>query len=259
MAMKFTPLYSDSIVKTNNGLVFKELTTTEIYYAPTVYPESPQGIIIYENEMNGNRTVSYNIYDTDNTRIDNVLKTTDGTSWGGTTYCCVKAVDANGIESQVSDWVSPATCFVAGTAVLMADNTYKMIEEIAAGEQVKSYNFKTNAYCVGTVSEAVVGTTNRLAMVTYSNSTYVVMSEGHPLYTEDGWHSITNKNGYPTLEVGDKVLTGSSNYLEITDIQIIETEGTSVYSLAVTIDYKDEVLEGTYFAGLGSMTMATHI
>lgn len=259
MGYKFTLLKTGgSSGSTGGGYVFKRLSTK--YYPPTIEShDGDYGIIIYENTQNGDRTKAYNVYIShSNKLVDNVLRT------GNTSYCSytgysvyVKAVDEDGNESEASNVVSPATCFVAGTAVLMADNTYKMIEEIVVGDKVKSYNFKVNTYCAGEVTRVAVGYTNRLAMVTYSNSTFVVMSEGHPLYTKDGWHSITNKNDYPTLTVGDYVLCGST-YIEITDIQTFDVENTAVYSLEVAVNYKNETLEGAYFAGFGGMAMATH-
>ena len=134
----------------------------------------------------------------------------------------------------------------------MADGSYKMIEEIVAGDKVQSYNIETGEYCEGTVTEVITGYTTRIAMVLFADSNYVAMAESHPLYTEDGWHSITNKDGYPTLVVGDKVL-GINGYVEIEQLQVVDAEPTMVYSLSVSVGET----AGVYFAGAG--VMALHV
>jgi hypothetical protein len=219
---------------------------------------------IFDNVGNRNIVVSYNIYHSHNNNyIGNVLKSGMETVIyiydlvsEGRPDVVAKAVDANGNLSGASNNV--ATCFVAGTPVLMADNTYKMIEEVQVGDKVKSYNFKTKAYCKGTVTKVATGYTNRIAMVLFEDGSYVAMSEGHPLYTRDGWHSITNKDGYPTLVIGDEVLC-QSKYVAIQDIQVVDTTPTMVYSLGVTISNGENMYDGAYFASTGrSVTIATH-
>lgn len=244
-------------------------STPAMLYPPTIGTGSPStgagaGIHIVDNPANAGKTVSYNVYLEDGTYHGNVLKTAETMSIGGsagTPEGCnvyVKAVDGYGHVSKPSNIAWSNTCFVAGTPVLMADNTLKMIEQIQVGEEVKSYNFKTSTYCNGTVTKVATGYATRLAMVLFEDSSYVVMSEGHPLYTRNGWHSITNKNGYPTLVIGDEILC-SYKYVAIQDIQVIETEPVMVYSLGVTISNGQDAFDGTYFAGTGiSMTVNTH-
>lgn len=230
--------------------------------APTIsYNSSNANLTISDKEENGNLVVSYNLY-TEETCFANVLRTgTDTVVYlpdliDGNPYVYVRAVDNKGNLSPKSNGKS--TCFVAGTPVLMADNTYKMIEQIQVGDEVKSYNFTTSAYCNGTVTKVATGYATRIAMVLLKDGSYVAMSEGHPLYTRDGWHSITNKDGYPTLVIGDEVLC-QSKYVAIQDIQVVDTEPTMVYSLGVTVSNGQDSFDGTYFAGTGSsMTSITH-
>lgn len=226
-------------------------------YPPMIEMITGETFYIIDNPLNEDRVVSYNIYEEDGTFVRNVLKTSDKMeekiNYVGDFK--IKAVDFYGNMSDFSD-AFHITCFVAGTAVLMADNSFKVIEEIQVGEKVKSFNFKNNAYCVGEVTKVATGYTNKLAMVTFDNYEYVVMSQGHPLFTRDGWHSITNKDGYSTLVVGDEVLCGEK-YRKIIDIQLIDTEPIMVYSLGVTVSNGKEKYDGTYFAGMG-MTMAIH-
>ena len=232
-------------------------------YPPTVEFGQSE-ITIIDDERNEDRVVSYNVYnileDETETYLGNVLKVEKQTKTKTTNISnksgnwAARAVDAYGNMSNLSN--KKSVCFVAGTPVLMADNTYKNIEKVVVGDEVKSYNFKTKAYCKGTVTKVANGYTTRIAMVLFEDGNYIAMSEGHPLYTKDGWRSLTNHNGYPTLKIGDKVL-GKSSYVAIQDIQVVDAEPTTVYSLGVTVSNGNDMFDGTYFAGVG-MTLATH-
>ena len=172
----------------------------------------------------------------------------------------VIAVATNGDISERSEVVKVGSCFVEGTPVFMADATYKMIEEVQVGDEVKSYNFKTSTYCKGTVTKVAKAYTTRIAMVAFkkrnSENITIAMAEGHPLYTKDGWHSLTNENGYPTLAVGDEVFC-QYGYNRIIDIQVVDTDPTIVYSLGVTVSNGADMFDGVYFAGR-IFTTGTH-
>lgn len=158
-------------------------------YAPEISATENDGQILISDTVNGNHVISYNVYTSENNGyVTNVARTGTQTSvyidHGTSAY--VKAVDGSGNESAASNIITTHICFVAGTPVLMADGTYKMIEEIEAGDKVRSYDISTGEYVEGTVTEVVYGYTDRLAMVLFSDSNYLVMAEGHPLYTLDG-------------------------------------------------------------------------
>lgn len=169
---------------------------------------------------------------------------------GQYTISGVKAGDIIVVEDN-------SDCFPAGTPVLMADGTQKLIETVTVGDSVQSFNLETNEYCAAEVEEVVVGYTTRMAMILLSNDTYFAMAEGHPLYTVEGWKSITNKDGLPTLAVGDQVLT-AYGYATITSLDVVDTgDAVPVYSLA--LKKKGSTLQGQqqlqlttnhiYFAG----------
>ncbi|RLF32134.1 MAG: hypothetical protein DRM98_04415, partial [Thermoplasmata archaeon] len=52
-------------------------------------------------------------------------------------------MESGSLSSVRIYWLND-TCFLAGTKVLMADNTLKNIEDIKPGEQVKTLDLKTN-------------------------------------------------------------------------------------------------------------------
>lgn len=253
--------YRDSI-KSNEDIYYVYAGESEILQPPTISEHGGSGIDVVDNPQNGDETIGYAVYTENGEYVCFRVKTGQsmhikhGEGMVGGKYVYVRAIDKNAKASKKSNVAQSGECFVAGTPISMADGTYKMIEEVQVGDEVKSYNFKTSTYCNGTVTKVATGYTTRIAMVLFEDGNYVAMAEGHPLYTQDGWHSITNKNGYPTLVIGDKVL-GKSKYVAIQDIQVVDTEPTTVYSLGVTVSNGEDMFDGTYFAGV-SMTLATH-
>jgi hypothetical protein len=61
---------------------------------------------------------------------------------------------------------------------------------------------------------------------------------------------LTNKNGYPTLEIGDKILT-ERGYTTIIDLQVVDCEPVLVYSLNISGGV-------VYFAGTTATVVPTH-
>lgn len=162
---------------------------------------------------------------------DNIMvKKNDTSVYTLTTSSGQTSIDV--VNGDVIEVIQNSTCFPAGTPVLMADGSQKLIETTEVGDKVKSFDLDTYEYGEAEVTEVVTGYTNRMAMLLFSDNSYVAMAEGHPLYTTDGWKSI-NKEGYPVLQVGDKVL-GANGYVEIIDLQVVDCEPTIVYSLSIS-------------------------
>lgn len=242
-----------------SDIVVKAIAKTTELLAPSIEATETNGsggeITITNDPANGDNVVKYAIYEADGTLHSYVDYTGNPQVVRGLSYLVyyyVTAIGIDGSESPKSNLVETAQCFVAGTPVLMADGSYKMIEEIVVGDKVQSYNHETSKYCDGEVTEIVTGYTDRIAMILFEDGNSVAMAEGHPLYTEDGWHSITNKDGYPTLVVGDRV-RGAFGYVEITDIKVVDVEPTMVYSLSLANS------NCVYFAGAGISVVEANV
>lgn len=140
----------------------------------------------------------------------------------------------------------PTCCFVAGSLILFEDETYCPIEHVAPGDVVMSYNIFTEQFYPVVVQKLIVNpNTTHMALVTLDDGTQLEMNAYHPIYTEDGFHSLTNHEGYETLVVGDKV-RGYDGYHEI--VEIIETylnEPITTYNLAIK-DLTESVDDDTY-------------
>lgn len=237
--------YQISLVATGKNIVNSDFITVEYtvkaaeMYAPTVSEREYDKLIINDHPSNAGRTRLYKIYkiigtDTYEYVCSVAYKSPTQEVYNLTTekYYVVTAVDEAGTESPYSNQSYVASCFVEGTPVLMADGSYKEIQHIVEGDLVQSYNIDEAVYCDGIVSEVAIGYTDRIAMILTDNGSYIAMAEPHPLYTIDGFHSITNKDGYPTLVVGD-VLVSAFGKTTITEISVVDTPPTKVFSLGV--------------------------
>lgn len=142
-------------------------------------------------------------------------------------------------------------CFVAGTQVLVSLNgKTKPIEEIKIGDDIVSYNVETNENYMAKVKRTIIKEqTTDIAEITFANGTILTMNAYHPLYTNNGWHSITNYNNYETLIVGDKVKT-IDDWTEIININRYTSEPVITYNLdVIDIDEKlDSEINDSFYA-----------
>lgn len=129
----------------------------------------------------------------------------------------------------------PNCCFVAGSLVLCdVLGATKPIEQVASGDIVLSYNIFTECFYPVVVQKLLINpNTVHLAQIMLDNGESLTMNAYHPIYTQDGFHSLTNYNGYDTLVIGDKVCC-FDGYHEIIDIieEHLDTPITT-YNLAI--------------------------
>lgn len=139
-------------------------------------------------------------------------------------------------------YVNAWSCFVAGTQVLTSlDGETKNIEDMSIGDDVISYDVVNDENYKTTVSHTYKHSfAYNMAKITCDDGTVLEMAESHPLYTKDGWKSLTNYKGYPTLCVGDIVKT-IDDWSEIISIdRYALDEPTTVYTLNVK-DINEEI------------------
>ena len=146
---------------------------------------------------------------------------------------------ANGEEVFISLYFH-FCCFVAGTQVTMGDLTTKNIENVQVGDRVLSYDLDNNANIVTTVKRTIIHeNTTDIATITLENGYTATMNEYHPILCSDGWHSITNYNGYPTLAEGDMVKT-QEGYSRLVALQRTVVEPFITYNLDVVENHEVE-------------------
>jgi len=85
--------------------------------------------------------------------------------------------------------VSGSGCFAAGTKVAMANGASENIENIQAGDQIVGYQNGQNV--IETVLKTEQPVKSYYYKVTLANGVALQLSDSHPLYTQDGWASIS--------------------------------------------------------------------
>ena len=133
-------------------------------------------------------------------------------------------------------------CFLAGSKVLLEDNTTKNIEDIEVGDKVMGKDGLVNA-----VKE--IHTTNKTDKAVYTINGSFKTTAGHPLLTTEGWKSCdgsAGQQGHPELNItelaiGDKLLkdagnaNGDSVEENVDTITVATPSGTTTfYNLDVT-------------------------
>lgn len=149
-------------------------------------------------------------------------------------------------------------CFVNGTQVLTSLNgSTRNIEDLKVGDQVVSYSFERGENYESTVKDQILNTKSfDMAKVTCADGTVLEMTDYHPLYTKEGWKSLTNHMNYPTLAVGDVVKT-VDDWSEIVSIERYSLEEPiTTYTLNV-ID-KDEQIDNDINDGFYANGVLAH-
>lgn len=164
--------------------------------------------------------------DGDNHKVNIIPHILDGGSLNTATYVC---------------------CFMPGSQVMLNINgDTKNIEDIKSGDRVLSYNIFTDTFYEVIVQQLLINkNTTHLAQVFLENGFQLEMNEYHPIYTENGFHSLTNHNGYDTLVIGDNVKT-NNGWSKIIDIKTYQVKTPIItYNLAIK-DLDEDKDDDTY-------------
>ena len=145
------------------------------------------------------------------------------------------------IDSSITnyDYYVEICCFVAGTLILMSDNSYVPIQDIKEGDEVLSYDIDKNCFYSTIVKKLIIKENiHTIAVIKFENGKELTMNEYHPILTDNGWHSLTRYNNYDELVIGDNCKTTSGWSKIISIDKYSSEEGVKMYNLDV-ID-KDE-------------------
>jgi hypothetical protein len=116
------------------------------------------------------------------------------------------------------------SCFPAGTSITLADGSYKNIEDIAIGEEVMTYNEKTQLTETGVVGDLKVHDVNNLIDLSFGDIELTTTPE-HPFFVKNkGWVMAEN------LKVNDICLTDDNTDSMITHIKKYKNK-CKVYNL----------------------------
>lgn len=111
-------------------------------------------------------------------------------------------------------------CFLAGSPILMADGSTKVIEEIKPDDKILAFNEKTKKTQEDKVAKVFVHKAKEYLII---NGRIKVTPE-HPFYHEGKWVKIKS------FKIGDKLLNYKNEKEEITGIEKVSQEVT-VYNL----------------------------
>ena len=143
-------------------------------------------------------------------------------------------------------------CFDAGMRVLMADGTYKNIEDVEVGDMVMSLNEDTGEYVAQRVKATIINKNSTdLVYVNLSNGVQIGMRAYHPLLTTEGWKSLRPEYAetkidvgtVELLEVGDTIVGFEENVTVVSVEQRPEVENYYTYNLSVE-GYHNYIVEG---------------
>jgi RHS repeat-associated protein len=141
--------------------------------------------------------------------------------------------------------------FLPGTLVLMADGSYKAIEEIQLGELVLATDPETGYTAVQPVTALITGDglKNLVHIGTDTdadgNLEWVTATANHPFYVPDrGWVDADN------LTIGDLLISDDGTLIEIFELDS-ETRVAIVHNLTVDVIH-------TYYIVFGKQTALTH-
>merc|ERR1712072_443880 len=144
-------------------------------------------------------------------------------------------------------------CFVAGTPITMADGTLKPIEQVALGDHVLSFFFKSGddapTEAAGTrVSREVTNVfvhpdTKELVEVCLESGSSFICTQGHPFFVDGkGWTSYNPKEeGVSPMRASDCVLGVDGSLVAVQSIEELDT-AADVFNFAVDDTH-------AYFAG----------
>lgn len=126
---------------------------------------------------------------------------------------------------SVHSWITG--CFIAGTPVLMADNSYKNIEYIKSGDKVMCYDDENDTITTQEIIDIFVREYTSLIEFTTENGVNFTSTDTHEIYSESAQGYVPAKD----LHVGE-ILKTTSGTVKIADIKLMEQE-TTVYNLNV--------------------------
>ena len=137
---------------------------------------------------------------------------------------------------------SSETCFLEGTKILMADGSYKNIENIKIGDLVKSYN-KENKFVTSKVTNVFQHSPEEMTDYYLIINNQLRVTPNHKFYSNQRWVTAND------LKIGDSLLSPSDNVI----IYSLE----KVFEKCPTYDLEVDVYHN-YFVKMNSIDILVH-
>lgn len=216
--------------------------------------------ITYEESVNGDNLNVYDGNDTSGKRVASIVSSSDSQSEllvnVSSGFLCVKPdmgwivnYTTSGNINYVSSFmqrklfsvtgdgslsVSTSCCFTPDTLILMSDGTYKQIIDVQVGDSVRCWDEEIHEVTDGIVERTITNEyTTDMARITFIDGTSVEFNAYHPLYTQDGWKSLTGYDGLPVLTATDTLLSSDGECIIVASIDRWTCEPITTYNLDI--------------------------
>ena len=115
---------------------------------------------------------------------------------------------------------NPAECVYPDSEILIdADGKTTVAKEIKENDSIAYYDFNENVVKIGKVSKVYVHKeATNFVKYTFEDESYLQATDYHPIYTKEGWKSLTDRKGYEKPEEGDLVKT-EEGWKKLTNIE----------------------------------------
>ena len=143
-------------------------------------------------------------------------------SWWGYYYYTGSGSNAGGTVGGGA-WENIVSCFLKDTPILMADGTYKMIQDVKVGDQVLSYDPETGKFSPSGVVNTVQASSEKYFVINGE----LKITPAHQLYANGAWVNSES------LKVGDTLIGEDGKPIIITSI-VEKNETVAVYNLVTT-------------------------
>ncbi len=177
------------------------------------------------------------IYDSNGNATTQSIMNAKDSKWGdgNDTQCWLLSCDYSFV---ITNW--KMSCLIEGTAVTMADGTYKNVEDIGVGELLRTWDFETGAYSVQPVLvlERSVDT-DRYVEIELANGKSIAFSWSQTFFDIEIMDWITIFEDSVEEFIGKKIMiegTDGPDFTEIIGYKFISSR-TNVYEIVTAYDY----------------------
>ena len=182
-----------------------------------IYLDSSSNNNITNNTANYNNRKGIYLGDFSNNNIisnNNVSYNTDGIRIEDSTH---NKIENNNVSYNFG-------CFLEGTKILLADSSYKNIEDVEVGDLVQSYDEDKKEMVTGKVLKTFYHEKTDYYLVINGK---LRLTPNHPMYVNNEWKEAGG------IKIGDLLLDKDGNYISVTSIEKID-ESVPVYNLEVS-------------------------
>ena len=237
-------VFNGSIIPTSRNLTIKYSAASSSTSLPSVYVNNSQVLALTESnkeytvQINSGSIVSINSSGGTPTDFTTAINSNDKNTypyWSPSTLLWNKKVGTNNYyftmpneDVYIYGYLMASSCFVAGTQIFMADNSYKNIEDIHIGDVVYCYNEKDNNIDSAVVDNILTSEQNLFVNIELENNESFICTGMHPIYSET-YQRYVNAN---ELKVDD-ILKTNNGSIKIKSISTFNDKKT-VYNMTVS-------------------------